>query len=93
MNAKKREEKKRKQNEQVLKTILRSEQSPKHCVKKPFDVVKVFSATKARDRATIGSRATEYLRDFSGYCVGKVVCLSSDREFHCLTLVLFMKRG
>lgn len=92
VDAKRREQKKRNKERSELKTVLRLDPSPKRSVEKPFDVVKVFSATKARDRAMIGSLATEYLRQFSGSCVDKVVLLSSDREFHCLTLVFFMKR-
>ena len=93
MDAKRREQKKRKKEQSERALVFRSEHSPRTNVERLFDVVKVFSATKARDRAMIGSRATEYLRGFSGSCVDKVVRLSSDREFHCLTLILFMKRG
>jgi hypothetical protein len=91
MDAKRREQKKKQREQSERELVLRSGRSQKS-VTRPYDVVKVFSATKARDRGMIGSRATEYLRQFSGSCVDKVVRLSSDREFHCLTLILFMKR-
>lgn len=53
------------------------------------NVVKVFSATRARDRESIGERVTSWLRDHPGVTIGKtVVRLSSDREFHCLSIVL-----
>lgn len=58
-----------------------------------FDVVKVFSATKARDRGELGEKATSWLREQSQLrVVDVVVRLSSDREFHCLSLIFFMKR-
>jgi hypothetical protein len=57
-----------------------------------FDLVKVFSATKARDRAVLGERVTEWLRASSGLTiVDAAVRLSSDREFHCLTIILFCR--
>jgi len=56
-----------------------------------FDRVQVFSATKAYDRRNLGVLATEWIRDYKGEIVDKVVVQSSDREFHCLTIVLFGK--
>src|SRR2546423_11433925 len=51
--------------------------------------VKVFSATKARDRAILGERVTEWLSARPGIQVlDIVVAQSSDREFHCLSIVL-----
>lgn len=93
MTAQKREKKKRDKQTKDLSTIIRLGRSPLKSATKPYDVVKVFSATKARDRESLGSRVTAFLRGFSGSCVGKVVRLSSDNAFHCLTIVLFMKRG
>jgi len=56
-----------------------------------FDEVKVFSATKARDREELGDKATEWLRRSSDKrVVDVVVKQSSDHEFHCLTLVFFL---
>ena len=58
-----------------------------------FDKVKVFSATKARDRQEMGERITEWLRKHQdGYdLVDTVIRQSSDREFHCLSFVLFLR--
>ena len=59
-----------------------------------YNRVEVFSATKARDRAELGERVTEYLRSFlakGGTIVNKVVSQSSDREFHCISITLFLK--
>jgi len=57
-------------------------------------VVKVFSATKAREREMLGDRVTEWLKENSTLEVlDKHVLLSSDTEFHCLTIVLFCCGG
>ena len=59
-----------------------------------YSGVKVFSATKARDRETLGERITEWLdaRRDDLEVVESIVTQSSDREFHCLTITLFYKR-
>jgi hypothetical protein len=52
--------------------------------------VKVFSATKAKDREALSDKITAWLRDNPDVnVVHKTVTLSSDREFHCLSIVLF----
>jgi hypothetical protein len=52
--------------------------------------VKVFSATKARDRELLGEKITTWLRaNPELQILEKTVTLSSDSEFHCLTIVLF----
>lgn len=57
-----------------------------------FNGVKVFSATKAREREDLGTQVTNFLRKNPGYrIVDKVVTQSSDREFHCLTITLFFE--
>lgn len=56
-----------------------------------FDSVKVFSATKARDRESLGDRVTEFIREYKGAVVDVQVRQSSDQEFHCLSFVLFLK--
>jgi hypothetical protein len=61
-----------------------------------YDRVKVFSATKVRDRANLDSRVTKFLREFinsGGVIVDKVVTQSSDREFHCLSIILFLRES
>jgi hypothetical protein len=58
-----------------------------------LDGVKVFSATKAREREGLGEKVTAWLRDNPGaHIIKKTVTLSSDREFHCLSIVLFWTR-
>ena len=55
-----------------------------------FTGVKVFSATKAREREELGENVTKWIRNNPGCKVTeKVVTQSSDREFHCLTITLF----
>jgi hypothetical protein len=50
---------------------------------------KVFSATKARDREVLGDRVTAWIAANPAIQVLRtVVSLSSDRGFHCLSLVL-----
>ncbi len=55
-----------------------------------FNGVKVFSATKARDRSALGDRFTEWLEANPEFeVVDTVVTQSSDAEFHCLTFTVF----
>lgn len=55
-----------------------------------FTGVKVFSATKAKDREDLGDTITKWLKENPKVRpVDKVVTQSSDREFHCLTVTIF----
>ena len=57
-----------------------------------FNGVKVFSATKAREREELGENVTRWIKANPGVQVtDKIVTQSSDREFHCLTITLFYK--
>jgi hypothetical protein len=57
-----------------------------------FTGVKVFSATKARERDEIGDTITQWMRDNPGIeIVDRVVLQSSDNEFHCLTITFFFR--
>ena len=54
--------------------------------------VKVFSATKAKEREELGDNVTRWLRSNGDLeVVERVVTQSSDNEFHCLTIVLFYR--
>ena len=54
--------------------------------------VKVFSATKAKEREELGEVITKWLKNNPQIeIVDKVVTQSSDREFHCLTITIFYK--
>lgn len=59
-----------------------------------IDLIKVFSATKARDRGELGDRATAWIDDHKNnvVIVDKIVTQSSDNEFHCLSITLFCSR-
>jgi len=57
-----------------------------------FTGVKVFSATKAKEREELGETITRWLKANPDVdLVDKVVSQSSDNEFHCLSIVVFFK--
>jgi hypothetical protein len=58
-----------------------------------YSGVKVFSATKARERELIGDRINEWIDESikEVEIVDTIVTQSSDREFHCLTITIFYK--
>jgi hypothetical protein len=57
-----------------------------------FTGVKVFSATKAKEREELGETLTRWLRSNADLeVVDRIVTQSSDNEFHCLTIVLFYR--
>jgi hypothetical protein len=59
-----------------------------------FTGVKIFSATKARDRECLSDDITRWLRANPEIeIVDKVVTQSSDSEFHCLALTFFYRQG
>jgi hypothetical protein len=57
-----------------------------------FTGVKVFSATKAKEREELGENITRWLKSNTDLeIVEKVVSQSSDDEFHCYSMVIFYK--
>ena len=59
-----------------------------------FTGVKVFSATKAREREELGESVSRWLQANADLeIVDRVVAQSSDNEFHCLTIVLFYRHA
>jgi hypothetical protein len=57
-----------------------------------FTGVKVFSATKAKEREELGDTITRWLKSNAELeIVDRVVRQSSDNEFHCFTVVLFYR--
>ena len=59
---------------------------------KAFTGVKVFSATKAREREELGGSITAWLKaNPEVEVVDREVTQSSDNEFHCLSIVLFYR--
>jgi len=58
-----------------------------------FTGVKIFSATKAKEREELGETITRWLRSNADLeVVDRVVSQSSDNEFHCLSIVLFYRQ-
>jgi hypothetical protein len=54
--------------------------------------LKVFSATKARDRESLGETITDWIRNHPELEVfDKIVTQSSDAEFHCLAITVFYR--
>lgn len=57
-----------------------------------FTGVKVFSATMAKQRESLGDEVTAWMRRNPKLTiVDKVVAQSSDSEFHCLSITLFYR--
>jgi hypothetical protein len=58
--------------------------------KRPFNAVKVFSATMAPERDSLGEKVTAWLRAHPNVQVtDTIVTQSSDAAFHCLAITLF----
>lgn len=59
-----------------------------------FTNVKVFSTTLARDREVMGENITKWIADQGAgmQIVDKIVTQSSDKEFHCLSITLFLQQ-
>jgi hypothetical protein len=58
--------------------------------KRPFNAVKVFSATMAPERDNLGEKVTSWLRAHPGVQVtDTIVTQSSDAAFHCLAITVF----
>ncbi len=58
-----------------------------------FDGVKVFTATKQKEREELGDAITRWLTEHKGAIevVDKIVTQSSDSEYHCLTVTIFYR--
>ena len=57
-----------------------------------FDGVKVFSTTLARDREALSDRITRWIQENPHLqVVDQMVRQSSDKEFHCLSILLFYR--
>ena len=61
---------------------------------KMYTAVKVFSATKAREREGMGEQVTKWLQnhqktDDTFKVCDTVVTQSSDSEYHCFTITIF----
>ena len=57
-----------------------------------FDGVKVFTTTLARDREVMGEAIGRWIAEHPEVeVVDREVRLSSDRQFHCLSIVVFYR--
>jgi hypothetical protein len=55
-----------------------------------FNLVKVFSATKMKEREAIGEQVTAWIAaNPTARILRAQVLQSSDAEFHCFSIVLF----
>lgn len=55
-----------------------------------YNVVKTFSANVSKKRSALGDEVTKWIKENKDLVmVDAVVRQSSDREFHCITIVLF----
>ncbi|MBU1534523.1 hypothetical protein KKF84_04335 [Myxococcota bacterium] len=56
--------------------------------------VKVFTATKAKERDALGNQITNWLREANGIeLISKQTTQSSDNEYHCLTVTIVYKKS
>jgi hypothetical protein len=57
-----------------------------------FTGVKVFSATKAKEREELGENVSRWIKSNADLeIVDKVICQSSDNEFHCYSMIFFYR--
>ena len=58
-----------------------------------FEAVKVFSATKQKERDELGETVTRWMNDRRDEIeiLEKEVLQSSDSEYHCVTIMLFYR--
>lgn len=58
-----------------------------------FDGMKVFSASKAREREFLGEMVTDWIAtNLDKEIVDKEVRQSSDTGWHCLSIVIFWRQ-
>lgn len=58
-----------------------------------YDGLKVFSATKALERESLGERVTAWLDKHPALTVvDTIIRQSSDNQFHCVTITVFYRR-
>ena len=60
----------------------------------PFDGVKVFTATKQKEREALGDTVTAWMDEHADAIdvVDREVRQSSDQQYHCLSIILFYRR-
>ena len=59
-----------------------------------FNAVKVFSATKAKEREELGEVVTRWISAHPGVEITNYeVRQSSDNEYHCVTIIVFYNKS
>lgn len=59
-----------------------------------FNAMKVFSATKARERGELGEEITRWMEENPEVEVMNTeIRQSSDSEFHCLSIIVFYNKA
>ena len=58
-----------------------------------YDAVKVFTATRAKERESLGEVMSAWLKQMADkiQVVDTKVLQSSDQQFHCLTIIVFYR--
>ena len=56
-----------------------------------YTSVKVFTATKANERQSLGEVMTAWLETANVVVIDTVVRQSSDNQFHCLSVLVFYR--
>jgi hypothetical protein len=57
-----------------------------------FNGVKIFSATMAQERESLGEKVTEWIRSHPECAVvDTIVTQSSDEAFHCIAITVFYR--
>ncbi len=60
----------------------------------PLQVIKVFSVTKAKERLVLGERVTAWIAEHPELEISRsIVMQSSDRQFHCISIVLICQQS
>jgi hypothetical protein len=73
----------------VLDQLNAGERAQLEARPEALNLVKVFSATKFKERDALGERVTDWLRAHPAVKVLRtVVSLTSDHAFHCLSIVI-----
>lgn len=58
-----------------------------------FNAIKVFSATKAKEREELGEVITKWIAANPAVQItNSNVLQSSDNEYHCLTIIIYYKK-
>ncbi len=73
-----------------MNTSTSSGRVSKDGTNRPFNGVKIFSATMAPERDALGDKITTWLKTHpTCEVVDTIVTQSSDEAFHCLAITLF----